>query len=114
MEKTLNLVLTELKALREGQDILKSDVNSLRKGQDTLSEGQDMLKSDVNSLREGQERIEKKLDSVVEQTADLTEFSNSTHQNFSDIKDTLKFISHKETENEKDIFLLKDKISRPK
>jgi hypothetical protein len=62
---------------------------------------------ELKGLKEGQDRIESKLDSVYNQTADLTEFRTETRQGISDIKDTLKFILHKEIENEKDIFTLK-------
>ncbi len=51
--------------------------------------------------------IKSKLNSVVDQTADLTEFKTQTNKNFNDIKDTLKFLLHKEIETEKEIFKLK-------
>lgn len=40
---------------------------------------------EVNQLLEGQTRIESKLDAVVEQTADLTEFRNETKESLSKI-----------------------------
>ncbi|WZL73692.1 hypothetical protein QBE52_02850 [Clostridiaceae bacterium 35-E11] len=61
----------------------------------------------VNRMDEKVNRIETKLDRVYNQTADLTEFKTETLQNFSDIKDTLKFVLHKEIETEKEIFTLK-------
>ena len=51
--------------------------------------------------------IKSNLNSVVDQTSDLTEFETQTNQNFNDIKETLKFLLHKEIETEKEIFKLK-------
>lgn len=76
------------------------------------------LKTESNqrfeSLQTGQDKIIKKLDAVYEQTADLTEFRTETKQDLSDIKDTLRFILHKEIETEKEIFKLKEKSSQIK
>ncbi|MTI49911.1 hypothetical protein [Sporosalibacterium faouarense] len=69
-----------------------------------------LLKQVINNqddMKKNISDIKSKLDSVVDQTADLTEFRTQTNQNFSDIKDTLKFIIHKEVENEQEIFKLK-------
>ncbi|MCC5910302.1 MAG: hypothetical protein JJT76_07690 [Clostridiaceae bacterium] len=66
----------------------------------------------VSSIDEKVNRIENKLDSVYNQTADLTEFKTQSLQNFSDIKDTLKFVLHKEIETEKEIFTLKQANQR--
>ncbi|QUH26619.1 hypothetical protein [Serpentinicella alkaliphila] len=60
-----------------------------------------------NDLKQDLSDIKSKLNSVVEQTSDLTEFKTHTNQNFNDIKDTLKFLLHKEIETEREIFKLK-------
>lgn len=44
------------------------------------------MQSDIKGLKEGQERIEKKLDGVVEQTADLTEFRTLVKNNLEELK----------------------------
>lgn len=82
MEKLLNQILDELKELKENQ------------------------KETIKRL----DSIENKLDAINEQTADLTEFRTETKQELKDIKDTLKFIIHKEAENERDIHVLKQSI----
>ncbi|WP_427340759.1 hypothetical protein [Caloranaerobacter sp. DY30410] len=82
MEKLLNQILDELKELKENQ------------------------KETIKRL----DSIENKLDAINEQTADLTEFRTETKQELKDIKDTLKFIIHKEAENERDIHVLKQFI----
>lgn len=51
--------------------------------------------------------IKSDLNAVKDQTANLTEFRTQTNQNFTDIKDTLKFLLHKEIETEREIFKLK-------
>ena len=80
LEKLLQQILDEIRGLKEGQ----------------------------NRSELGQNRLEEKLNLVNEQTANLTEFRNETRQNFSDIKDTLKFLLHKGIETEKEVFALKE------
>ncbi|TCO69161.1 hypothetical protein [Marinisporobacter balticus] len=79
MEKILKQILAELKELKEGQSKMQLDISE--------------IKTDGKDTRE--------------QTADLTEFKTETSQNISDIKDTLKFLLHKEIETEKEIYALK-------
>ena len=61
----------------------------------------------LNQLLEGQTRIEKKLDNVVEQTADLTEFRTATLSRLDDIKDNLSNVEVITASNWKDIAKLK-------
>ena len=68
----------------------------------------------LNQLLEGQTRIENKLDHVVEQTADLTEFRtemkdfrSETHGQLEDIKDNLSNVEVITASNWKDIAKLK-------
>ncbi|AOY77152.1 hypothetical protein [Clostridium formicaceticum] len=86
MEKILEQVLMELKEIKEGQVKIQVDINA--------------MKEDIEQI---------KMDGKItkEQTAILTEFKTETFQNISDIKDTLKFLLHKEIETEKEIFALK-------
>ncbi|MGH4118078.1 hypothetical protein [Clostridium sp.] len=68
----------------------------------------------LNQLLEGQkntdlkiDRIEIKLDSVVDQTADLTEFRTMVSSNLEDIKDNLSNVEVITASNWKDIAKLK-------
>ncbi|HHU63973.1 MAG TPA: hypothetical protein GXZ32_07210 [Clostridiales bacterium] len=72
------------------------------------------LEERQNKLEEGQNEIKKDLKAVYEQTADLTEFRTETRQGISDIKDTLRFILHKQIETEKELFKLKEKSTQIK
>lgn len=45
------------------------------------------IQKDIKGLKDGQERLEKKLDGVVEQTADLTEFKTSVLSTLEDLKE---------------------------
>jgi len=62
----------------------------------------DTLESDLTSVKT-------KLDAVADQVAVLTEFKTDTEQYFTDTKETLNFILHKELLNEKEVFLLRKK-----
>jgi hypothetical protein len=63
----------------------------------------------VFNLKEGQARIEKKLAAVYDQTAELTEFRTETRQQLAAINDTLKYLLFKNSETEKDLYLLKQR-----
>ena len=65
------------------------------------------IESLLNKLLEGQIRIEKKLDNVVEQTADLTEFRNTALNRLDDITDNLNKVESITASNWKDITKLK-------
>lgn len=69
-----------------------------------------LLDEKLKPVLESQERIEKKLDSVVEQTADLTEFRTETRDNLDTISKDVKFIKHKLHETEEDVFDIKDHL----
>ncbi|QZY56473.1 hypothetical protein [Crassaminicella profunda] len=58
-------------------------------------------------MKKDLKEIKSDLNTIKDQTADLTEFRTGTNQNFTDIKDTLKFLLHKEIETEREIFKLK-------
>ncbi|MBS4535328.1 hypothetical protein GOQ29_06815 [Clostridium sp. D2Q-14] len=96
MENTENL----LKQILNSQNDIKQDINNMN--QDITD-----IKQDINNIKQDVTDMKSKLNSVVDQTANLTEFKTHTNQSFSDIKDTLKFIIHKEVENEQEIFKLK-------
>lgn len=47
------------------------------------------IQDDIKDIKNNQARIENKLDSVIEQTADLTEVRIDTHSQLEDIKNDL-------------------------
>ena len=70
------------------------------------------IQNDIKDLKNNQIRIEKKLDNVVEQTANLTEFRNITLIRLDDITDSLNNVESITASNWKDITKLKSvKIS---
>ena len=60
-------------------------------------------------IEERLERVETKQNVIYNQVADLTEFKTETQQSFTEIKDMMKFLLYKDTEHEKDIYILKKK-----
>ena len=126
MEQVLNQILTELKELNNKVSILEKNQEQLTKNQEQLTKNQEQLTKNQEQLTknqeqftknqeqfaEGQARIEKKLDSVYDQTAELTEFRTETRQNLNAISDNIRFLLHKEMENEKEIYLLKEKVAK--
>ena len=66
-----------------------------------ILENQTKMQSDITEIKE-------KINSVYDQTADLTEFRTETRANFSSINKDVKFIKHKLHETEEDVFDIKD------
>ena len=69
-----------LKEILTGINDLKSDVNDLKKEQIKTNER-------LTNLELGQERLEKKLDSVMDQTANLTEFRTEVNEKLENLKE---------------------------
>ena len=69
-----------LKEILNGINDLKSDVNDLKKEQIKTNER-------LTNLEFGQERLEKKLDSVMDQTANLTEFRTEVNEKLEILKE---------------------------
>ncbi|MPW26444.1 hypothetical protein GC105_11650 [Alkalibaculum sp. M08DMB] len=67
-------------------------------------EFQKLILEKLTSIEIGQTEIKAELKAVYEQTANLTEFMTETKLDFFNIKDTLRFLLHKEIETEKELF----------
>ena len=65
------------------------------------------IQDDIKDMKNNLSRIEKKLDNVVEQTADLTEFRTTTLNKLEDIIDNLNKVESITASNWKDITKLK-------
>lgn len=76
---------------------------NIEKSLKQILDNQIELKDDIKDIKNNIKRV--KL--VKDQTADLTEFITQTKQNFTDVKETLKFLLHKQIQNEREIFRLK-------
>lgn len=81
---------------KEILEILKSMQNDMKE-----------MQKDIKGLKDGQERIENKLDGVVEQTADLTEFRTTVTSNLSEIKRDMYRVEEATANNWADIAKLK-------
>ncbi len=66
--------------------------------------------AELKGLKEGQERIEKKLDTVHDQTANLTEFRTEANMKLDRVAEVIEFLKHKEYQNEQDIYSIKKRI----
>ena len=66
-----------------------------------------VMQGDITDLKNSQTRFEIKLDNVVEQTANLTEFRNLTISRLDDITDNLNKVESITASNWKDITKLK-------
>ncbi|OLS41155.1 hypothetical protein [Bacillus sp. MRMR6] len=88
MERTLKLILNELKELKEGQKELKKDVSNIKEGQKELKkdvsnikEGQKELKKDVSNIKEGQIELKKDVSNLKEGQKELKKDVSSIKDN---------------------------------
>ena len=75
-----------------------------------ILENQTKMQSDITGMKSDITGIKEKINSVYDQTADLTEFSIETRDNFSSINKDVKFIKHKLHKTEEDVFDIKDHL----
>jgi DNA repair exonuclease SbcCD ATPase subunit len=95
------------KNLEVGQKGLEERQKNLELGQKCLEEGQKSLGLGQRGLEDGQKQILIKLEAVIEQTADLTEFKHEVKQELADIKSNISRIEINTAENWRDIARLK-------
>jgi hypothetical protein len=113
LQKLDNLELGQ-KSLEEGQNRLEKRQKSLELGQRNLEQRQKNLELGQKNLEERQKNLEletkeisKKLDAVVEQTADLTEFRHEVKSELKYIGTTMSRIEIATADNWSDIAKLK-------
>lgn len=68
------------------------------------------LVNTVNQVQLDVKEIKDKINTVYNQTADLTEFRTETKESFNSIHKDVKFIKHKLHETEEDVFDIKDHL----
>lgn len=73
----------------------------------TNEEFQGLVLENLGNLEEGQKRLEEKLEAVIEQTVDLTEFRYEVKSEPADIKNNISRIEINTAENWRDIARLK-------
>lgn len=115
-EEFQRLVLEKLDSLDEGQKNLEKRIINLEAGQMKLEIGQKNLETGQMNLEIGQKQIIIKLDGVIEQTADLTEFRHETKEHFIKIQDYIHELDVKNSDRHFDftnqIEVLRDSINR--
>ncbi|GAB4271313.1 hypothetical protein [Thermincola ferriacetica] len=107
MKEILNLILTKVEGLEEGQARLEASMARLEERQDKLESSMVRLEEKQAMLEEGQaklfvgfkdlgerlDRVEKKLDAVVEQTAGLLEFRTETEKKLGEISGDIRILA---------------------
>lgn len=88
--------MDDLKLILQKLDELKSDINELKQGQNTI-----MI--DIKEL-------DRKTGIILDQTVGLMEFQTQVTDDLGDIKKEVSFIGHKEYQNEKDVYSIKKQL----
>ncbi|NLV76159.1 MAG: hypothetical protein GX023_04140 [Tissierellia bacterium] len=123
-EEFQKIVLEELRGLKEGQEQLVSRMEQLETGQEQLvgrmerlETGQEQLVGRIERLEIGQKQLEvgqgeirKDIKSIIEQTADLTEFRQETNEKLDSLMEDNKSICQILGEHEVSIRTVRRKI----
>ena len=114
LETRMDNLETGQSKLEVGQNKLETRMDNLETGQnkletrmDNLETGQTKLEIGQKNLELGQKEIMEKLDAVIEQTADLTEFRHEVRDELADIKSNISRIEIATADNWSDIAKLK-------
>lgn len=87
-----------------------SNEEQILKMLETLATTVGNIKSDIIEIKDGQKRIEQKIDSIYDQTADLTEFRTETKDVLDGVSKDIKFVKHKVQETEEDVFTIQSHL----
>lgn len=103
----VDVLKTEVKEIRVDVDILKTEVKEIRTDVD-------ILKDDAVQLKVGQKRIEEKLNSTHDQVIKNTEKIQETNTKLDTMSNDIDYIAHKESLNEKELFIIRNHIKKAK
>ncbi len=70
----------------------------------------DNIESNQTNMQADITEIKSKIDSVYDQTADLTEFRTETNDTLKNVSQDVKFIKHKVRETEEDVFTIQSHL----
>ncbi|ACD52988.1 hypothetical protein FDB55_14525 [Clostridium botulinum] len=87
MEQIFNTILSKLDAIEQNQNSIKFDINILQADINILKSDVSSTKIDAIKLQSNVSNINKKLDTIYDQTANLTEFSTETKDNLNSISE---------------------------
>lgn len=100
-EQLLQQILEEIKALNQR-------VSNIENGQKELTTLVSGIEKDLTEIKGTTTRIETKQQIIYEHTAKLSEYHTDIKHQIEDVKDHIQFNTHKITENEREIFKLKN------
>ncbi len=107
MEKILKQILEELTTVKSDISEIKTEVKEIRTDVD-------ILKDDAVQLKVGQKRIEEKLNSTHDQVIRNTEKIQETNTKLDTMSNDIDYIAHKESLNEKELFIIRNHIKKAK
>ncbi|NFE12974.1 hypothetical protein FC753_13375 [Clostridium botulinum] len=87
MEQIFIPILSKLDAIEQNQNSIKFDINILQADINILKSDVSSTKIDAIKLQSNVSNINKKLDTIYDQTANLTEFSTETKDNLNSISE---------------------------
>lgn len=106
-EEFQDIVLGELRALRRGQEEIKADQEAMKKDQEAMKKDQQAMKKDQQAMKKEQQEMKTDLKSVIEQTANLTEFKEEVNHKLDTMLDGINTLEMIVSKNWQDITKLK-------
>ncbi|AZR72211.1 hypothetical protein BBF96_01640 [Anoxybacter fermentans] len=107
IEKVLHQILENQVKMQSDITRMQSDITKMQSDIAKIQSDITKMQSDITNLKSEVKEIKLDLKTVMEQTAELTEFRTETIRKFDKISNDIDFIKHKELQNEQDIFYLK-------
>ncbi|MFT8348789.1 hypothetical protein [Clostridium saccharoperbutylacetonicum] len=105
-----NRVESLLIQIIENQNKVQSDIVGMKSDITEMKSDISEMKLDITEMKSDISEIKGKIDSVYEQTADLTEFRTETKEGFVSLNKDVRFIKHKIHQTEEEVFDIKDKL----
>lgn len=93
---------------------VKSDISEIKTKVKEIRVDVDILKDDATQLKVGQKLIEEKLNSTHDQVIKNTEKIQETNTKLDTMSNDIDSIAHKESLNEKELFIIRNHIKKAK
>ena len=107
MDNNIENILVQI---LDSQNTITEKLSSVEKKVTVLTDDVKELKSDVSTLKTDVKTLSNKMDTVYEQTADLTEFKITTTSSIKSLSEDVLFIKQKIHKTEEDVFSIQSHL----
>ncbi|GKX66798.1 hypothetical protein [Inconstantimicrobium mannanitabidum] len=108
MEELLKQILSKIDTMDKKQHIMQNSIAEMQIDITGIQKDVSEVKVEMNLMKDDIKEIKYKVDTIYDQTADLTAFRTETKEKLNSVVTDIRFIQHKLSDTEKDIFQVKD------